>query len=691
MNEVTIPLKIQGIAQIKAELRELKGELANATDPEQIARLSQQAGLLSDKIKDANDQVKVFATGSKFEQVSNGLGGIRDSLMSLDFDEAASKAKVFSTTLASINPKDISTAFTGLTSTVGILSKSFIKLGATILMNPIFLIVAVVVAIIAAVALVLSKFGLLDDVISALMAPINGIIQGFKNLTDWLGITAYAAEEQAARSKAAMEKGEEAISRSTNKKTEALDRQISIDKASGKSTFKLEQYKANIIIAAAQKNYRLKLKAYQDELALGSDADKKVLRQLREKMAAERKIILDQSAFKKINIINEGKESHRGGGGGEKREHRTREKRQPNAEYEAANEAAKDAAEFNLTIAMTAIEKEKYEVNEKYKELIASAKKFKLDTKDLEIAHLNAMNQINLKEQDANKIKSDAEAKLKADEVAKQIALEDARYNELQRLTAANEQDKIKQLQLFAEYERLIAMQAYDEKTKDLKEGDALLIAETRTLQLQLAQITKDAKEKELAITKEIEDKKRAEIKKTTDTAIDFAEQSISAITAINDISMNAKLAKVKKGSKEEEALLKKQFNINKKLQLAGAIVDAGKAITASLAASPIAIGPLPNPVGIASLAFAAITSATNIAKIAATTFESSSNSSSDPTLSTTAVAPAGPQLFGQANTGNDITAGGGSTNMTVTAVVSETEITATQHHINNIQNNSKL
>jgi len=37
---------------------------------------------------------------------------------------------------------------------------------------------------------------------------------------------------------------------------------------------------------------------------------------------------------------------------------------------------------------------------------------------------------------------------------------------------------------------------------------------------------------------------------------------------------------------------------------------------------SPIAIGPIPNPAGIASLVFAGITSAANIAKIAASKFQ---------------------------------------------------------------------
>ena len=135
-------------------------------------------------------------------------------------------------------------------------------------------------------------------------------------------------------------------------------------------------------------------------------------------------------------------------------------------------------------------------------------------------------------------------------------------------------------------------------------------------------------------------------------------------------------------------------------MQLAGAVIDAGKAITASLASSPIAIGPVPNPAGIASLAFAAITSATNIAKIAATQFTSSSAPSVDTPgniggggESTTAVAPAaGPQLFGQANTGSQVNAGDSTpNNITVTAIVSETEITASQNNISNIQQNSVL
>ena len=49
--------------------------------------------------------------------------------------------------------------------------------------------------------------------------------------------------------------------------------------------------------------------------------------------------------------------------------------------------------------------------------------------------------------------------------------------------------------------------------------------------------------------------------------------------------------------------------------------MDGYKAVTASLSQSPVAIGPVPNPAGIASLAFAITTSLANIAKIASTQY----------------------------------------------------------------------
>ena len=72
--------------------------------------------------------------------------------------------------------------------------------------------------------------------------------------------------------------------------------------------------------------------------------------------------------------------------------------------------------------------------------------------------------------------------------------------------------------------------------------------------------------------------------------------------------------------SKEERA--KKQFKAQKKMNIAMAVVNASQAIISSLAQSPVAIGAVPSPIGIASLALASASGLASIAAISKTTFQ---------------------------------------------------------------------
>ena len=141
---IEIPIKLGGLAQIKSELKQLKGELANATDPEQMQQLAERAGELSDRLKDANEKVAVFATGSKFEATSNAFGLMKSQLMDMDFEGAAESAKMFGKSLTSISPATIGNSIKGLISVVGQLGKAFVTFGLQLLANPIFLLVAAV-------------------------------------------------------------------------------------------------------------------------------------------------------------------------------------------------------------------------------------------------------------------------------------------------------------------------------------------------------------------------------------------------------------------------------------------------------------------------------------------------------------------------------------------------------------------
>ena len=112
------------------------------------------------------------------------------------------------------------------------------------------------------------------------------------------------------------------------------------------------------------------------------------------------------------------------------------------------------------------------------------------------------------------------------------------------------------------------------------------------------------------------------------DAALKLAKEGEEAIANVGAAYFATKMSRIdretKEGAAAYEVLAKKQFEFNKKMQLAGAIIDLARGINSSLASAPVAIGPAPNPAGIASLAFVTATGLANIAKIAATKYQSS-------------------------------------------------------------------
>jgi hypothetical protein len=697
MNEVVIPLKIQGIAQMKAELRELKGSIANATDPAQMAALAQKAGQLSDKIKDANEAVAVFASGSKFEQVSNGLGGIKDSLMSLDFEEAAEKSKTFAKALGGLNKDDISKSLKGMTDTAGTLGKAFLKLGAQILINPIFYIPIIIAAIIAAIVLVLHSFGVLDDVIKALMAPINALIQGFKDLTDWLGLTTYAAEDNAARTVAANEKVTASSNERTARLTADLGREIAEAKAAGKDTTKLEEELSNVKIKEANNRKKTAKEALDGQKALGDKADAKKIEDLRKQIIAENEIIKQGYSDKEIARLNDIAKT-------EADAEKAAEKAKAAADkWRAADKASEAdvtaAAKVVSDSKKTAQQIELDDLAAGYATKIATAIKYKNDTTALIEAQKIQEAAIIKKYEDeaaAKKAENDAKAAAFRLDEAKSLADRLAKLDDTIGLTAEEAADVRRKKERKAQtdyYNQLLGDAIAGKQSQAVL--DQIEVERLNVLNDIDIKYADEKKARAKAVSdKEIEeDKKAFDAKmKNIDAGFKLTQTVGDAIAFMQDTNITAQLKKVKKGSKEEEVLLKKQFEQNKKAQLAAAIINAAQAQVSILAQYPKFDGGFAM---VAAMAGAAITSAMAIGKISSTSFSGGGSSPDSPDsslTSTTAVAPAAaPQLFGQANTGSQVNAGGGSNNITVTAIVSETEITASQNHINNIQQNSVL
>jgi len=387
-NEIEIPIKLGGVQSLKAELRSLKASLAEATDPAQMDALAQRAGDVADRIKDANDQVNVFASGSKFEQISNSFGGIKDSLMSLDFEEASGKAQTFAKTLGNLNAADISKSMKGLTSTITTMGGAFVKLGAQILMNPIFLLAAVIIGIVVAIGIWLNKIGLLKKAIDIVMYPLNLLIDAFKELTDWLGLTSYAAEENARTMEKANEKAFKSSEKRTAQISDQYDLEIARAKAAGTDTTNLELQKSKAITDAA----KTRLKSARDEynqIKNLTDEDSVARRKkLSERIAAENKLIKDGSKERQLMIIQEQADqaaaAQKAADEAKARAVEAAKKYREGAnaiqaEINAANKLLSDSTK-------TQSQKEIDDVKAKYAKLITEAQKYKKDITALESA-----------------------------------------------------------------------------------------------------------------------------------------------------------------------------------------------------------------------------------------------------------------------------------------------------------------
>jgi hypothetical protein len=563
------------------------------------------------------------------------------------------------------------------------------KLGAQILMNPIFLLVAVITAIVVAVVLFMKKIGVLDQVLAALMAPINALIAGFKELTDWLGLTSFAAEENAEKMSEANKKVQESSKERATAQANMYANEIALAKANGEDTYKLEVEASRAKASEAQIRYNSAKTAFDAEIALGKNADAAKIKELKKSIAEERTIIGNERTSRKILAINDAKEDAAAGAAAAKA---AADKRK---EY-AANRLAAERAIIDNRIALIEDEtkREFKELKTKFQrqeqdikandKLTASEKKILLDQN---IA-LMVQAEVEFREKQS-KIwnEADAERKKKNDEIkANEKEEANERFVRLQELTLSESEFKIFQLE-----------EEYEKEMKLAGDNAALKKALTDKLELDITQIEKDAAADRIALKEEEEKKKRDAQLKTANDALDIAEDGVKSIQALGDIAFANKMKNVVKGGKAEEELAKKQFKFNKSMQLAGAVVDAGKAITASLAAAPLAIGVVPNPVGIANLVATVAMSAANIAKIASTQFTSTTapaspstpSGTSAPESSVPAFTPG--NLFGQNNDQNNVGGQDTNQNITVTAVVSETEITATQNNILKIQKSAQL
>jgi len=678
---IEIPIKLGGLQQLKKEIREIKGELANATDPEQMQQLAQRAGELNDRLKDANEQVAVFSSGSKFESTSNALGLMGSQIRDLDFEGASNSAKLFAGSLKSISPAEIGTQMKGLISIVGTMSKAFISFGASLLANPIFLIGAAIAGIIAIVVALMSKLGLLKPVLkaigsffSAIGDAIEVVIQSIKDFLDWIGLTSFAEEEAAEASVKAQEKRAEAYREAANKRVAAIDQEIRMAQLEGKNTYYLELEKQRLIKATAYE-YAKSLSARIKLMVKSGDYDQKEVQDLQAKLKEQRALITTSGneisyIKKKHQVEDKQKEDEAHKKSVEAGKEANKKRIEAQKEY-AKNriEVARMIEDANIALMQEGEAKEIATINLKYKRVIEETEK--------NLKYTDAERKIIVKQladqqaQELDKIEADKKAK---EDARRQEAIvkEQETYNEfLARYEA--QQTAIEDAQLTAEEKEVNAVRDkyFTLLTEAQKYGE-----DTKAIEEQIAKETADIQKKYALQSIEQAKNKR-------DALLNFATDVNEGVKQLGNIFINdqKKLEKFQKAS----ALV----------QIA---IDTAKAISSLVATSQA--NPL-NAVtggaaGIAQYASGIVQILTNVAKAKAllsnpsASASGSGGASASPT-SSSSVTPT-VQMFGQGNNANNLTSGQtGGQQIQIQAVVSETEITATQNKMKIIDLGSSL
>lgn len=218
---------------LKQQYREAKIALADATDPDDIIRLSREAGKLADQIGDANEAAAIFATESPFEAVGNSIGGVIGKLRNLDFKGAADQSKLLVSASKSITFKE------GIQG-VKDLGTTLLNMGKSLLMNPIFLLGTAITLIIANFDKLKNAGGLIGDVFKSIGQAVEIVIDLGSDFLDFIGLI-----DNAQKSLEDLMKTNEALMSNINAR---YDLEIAKAKAAGKETEKLEESKAKITL-----------------------------------------------------------------------------------------------------------------------------------------------------------------------------------------------------------------------------------------------------------------------------------------------------------------------------------------------------------------------------------------------------------------------------------------------------------
>ena len=197
---------IKSVVGLKKAYKDAMNEMAKGTKG-----AAERAAELKDRLEDLKDETQSLK-GSGIEKLSSSMSLLKDGFVNAD-------------------PGKLGIAMKGL--------------GAAMKAIPIFLIIEGIRYLVENFEKLSNSGGLVGKVFKFIGDVIGSVIQAFKDLSDWLGITNFAVEDNAEKTIAAAKATETAT-------TERYDAEIKMAKAAGKETIELEIKKQQAIIKSIE-------------------------------------------------------------------------------------------------------------------------------------------------------------------------------------------------------------------------------------------------------------------------------------------------------------------------------------------------------------------------------------------------------------------------------------------------------
>ena len=351
---VEIKPNLTGIRSLNSEISKMKSELDDATDAKQIDKLNKELGNTEKQIKDINKATDKFDLKKKFDDIyketaplSSRLGELEDRMYELSFAGKAGTDEFKALQLEAVSMRqtiigvdkqvdiladnkgfsvfgdgigqvgsslaslDFETASKQATSLAGAASKisfgsamtsvkqfgtTIIQLGKAILMNPLFLLAAVVAAIAYGIYKLLDALGVIKVIFDAVGAAIGWVVQQLKNFLDFLGLTNYAEQDAAEASAKSAEKRAAAYETASKRIVQALDQEIRMAELVGKDTTKLERKRLLRVKEGSKLDQEAALKRLQAERKKGD--------MTHSELVDLKKAYLEKKSIRRQNINN---------------------------------------------------------------------------------------------------------------------------------------------------------------------------------------------------------------------------------------------------------------------------------------------------------------------------------------------------------------------------------------------------